>query len=96
MLRVEHLVKRYGDRVAVDDVSFTVERGQTVGLLGPNGAGKTTTISMITGLTAPDSGTVVASGGSYGAAISRAYEAAAKISFDGMHYRRDIAAKALI
>ena len=58
MLRVEHLVKRYGDRVAVDDVSFAVERGQTVGLLGPNGAGKSTTLSIITGLIATDTGSV--------------------------------------
>ena len=64
MLQVRHLVKRYGDRVAVDGVSFAVERGQTVGLLGANGAGKTTTLSMITGLTAPDSGTVTVGGSS--------------------------------
>ena len=58
MLRVENLVKRYGDRVAVDRVSFIVEKGQTIGLLGPNGAGKTTTLSIITGLAAADGGTV--------------------------------------
>ena len=58
MLRVENLVKRYGDRVAVDRVSFEVGKGQTVGLLGPNGAGKTTTLSIITGLAVADSGSV--------------------------------------
>ena len=58
MLHVEHLVKRYGERIAVDGVSFRAERGLTVGLLGPNGAGKTTTLAMITGLTPPDGGTV--------------------------------------
>ena len=58
MLRVENLVKRYGDRVAVDRVSFIVEKGQTIGLLGPNGAGKTTTLSIIAGLAAADGGTV--------------------------------------
>ena len=62
MLQVDHLVKRYGERVAVDDVSFKVERGQTIGLLGPNGAGKTTTLAMITGLTPPNSGTISAGG----------------------------------
>ena len=49
-IEVEHLVKTYGGVAAVDDVSFTVRRGEIVGLLGPNGAGKSTTISMILGL----------------------------------------------
>ena len=64
MLQVENLVKRYGERVAVDGVSFTVDQGQTIGLLGPNGAGKTTTLAMITGLTPPDQGTISAGGSS--------------------------------
>jgi ABC-2 type transport system ATP-binding protein len=67
MLRVEHLVKRYGERVAVDGISFAVGQGQTIGLLGPNGAGKTTTLSMITGLTPPDSGAISAGGSSLAA-----------------------------
>jgi len=62
MLEVRNLTKRYGERVAVDGISFGVERGQTVGLLGPNGAGKTTTLAMITGLTPPDAGTISAGG----------------------------------
>jgi ABC-2 type transport system ATP-binding protein len=49
-LEVEHIVKRYGDFTAVDDVSFTVEKGEIFGLLGPNGAGKSTLIRMITTL----------------------------------------------
>lgn len=49
MIKVEHLVKRYGDRNVVDDLSFEVEKGQIVGFLGPNGAGKSTTMNMITG-----------------------------------------------
>jgi ABC-2 type transport system ATP-binding protein len=64
MLRVEHLVKRYGERVAVDDISFKVEQGRTIGLLGPNGAGKTTTLAMITGLTPPDGGAISVGGSS--------------------------------
>ncbi|MEO7762386.1 MAG: ABC transporter ATP-binding protein [Casimicrobiaceae bacterium] len=64
MLEVRNLLKRYGDRVAVDSITFDVERGQTVGLLGPNGAGKTTTLAMITGLTPPDGGTISAGGSS--------------------------------
>jgi len=54
MLHVRNLRKQFGTTVAVDDVSFTVDRGQLVGLLGPNGAGKTTTVSMIAGLINPD------------------------------------------
>jgi ABC-2 type transport system ATP-binding protein len=58
MLEVSSLHKRYGDLVAVHEVSFTVHPGEMVGLLGPNGAGKTTTVSMIAGLLAPDRGEV--------------------------------------
>lgn len=56
MIRVEHLTKRYGERVAVDDVSFAVERGEIVGFLGPNGAGKSTTMRVITGFLTPTRG----------------------------------------
>jgi len=55
-IRVEDLRKRYGDVVALDGVTFHVERGEVFGLLGPNGAGKTTTIKILTGLTRPTSG----------------------------------------
>ncbi|MEP6884580.1 MAG: ABC transporter ATP-binding protein [Gammaproteobacteria bacterium] len=58
MLSITHLQKRFGQRVAVDDVSFEVRSGETVGLLGPNGAGKTTTLSMMSGISKPDSGSV--------------------------------------
>src|SRR6266849_1053292 len=58
MLVARNLVKRYGARTVVSDVSLKVERGETVGLLGPNGAGKTTTFYMIVGLLRPDGGTV--------------------------------------
>ncbi|WP_299569913.1 ATP-binding cassette domain-containing protein [uncultured Williamsia sp.] len=51
------LVKKFGDALAVDDVSFSVPRGSVLGLLGPNGAGKTTTVRMMTTLTQPTSGT---------------------------------------
>jgi ABC-2 type transport system ATP-binding protein len=57
-LIVKNLVKRYGDLVAVNDVSFSVEKGEVFGLLGPNGAGKTTTVEMIEGLRKPDSGSI--------------------------------------
>jgi lipopolysaccharide export system ATP-binding protein len=58
MLVARNLVKRYGARTVVSDVSLQVEPGETVGLLGPNGAGKTTTFYMIVGLLRPDGGTV--------------------------------------
>jgi ABC-2 type transport system ATP-binding protein len=57
-IEVEHLSKRYGDVVAVDDVTFSVRHGTTTGLLGGNGAGKTTTLSMLVGLLLPTSGQV--------------------------------------
>ena len=62
-LAVEHLTKRFGERVAVDDLNLMIGPGETVGLLGPNGAGKTTAISMICGLLEPDDGRVTLDGG---------------------------------
>src|SRR5229473_8296124 len=62
MLQIKHLRKTFGSLVAVDDVSFTLARGQLVGLLGPNGAGKTTTVSMIAGLVTPERGEVLIDG----------------------------------
>ena len=56
MIEVSHLTKNYGERVAISDVSFTIEKGEVVGLLGPNGAGKSTTMKIITGFMAPSSG----------------------------------------
>jgi ABC-2 type transport system ATP-binding protein len=59
------LTKRYGDRVAVDGVSFTVRPGHVTGFLGPNGAGKSTTMRMVIGLDRPTSGTVTVDGARY-------------------------------
>jgi ABC-2 type transport system ATP-binding protein len=58
VIEVSNLHKRYGGTVAVDDVSFKVERGEIFGILGPNGAGKTTTVECVEGLRTPDRGTV--------------------------------------
>lgn len=58
MIAVKHLTKRYGEHVAVEDLSFTVEQGCIYGLLGPNGAGKSTTMNIITGYIAATDGTV--------------------------------------
>jgi len=62
MIEVKGLVKSYGAKRAVDDVSFTVNRGDILGFLGPNGAGKSTTMRMITGFIRPDSGTATVDG----------------------------------
>jgi branched-chain amino acid transport system ATP-binding protein len=58
VIRVEHLTKNYGPRVAVADVTFEVAKGEVLGFLGPNGAGKTTTLLTISGLLRPIEGTV--------------------------------------
>jgi len=62
MIKVENLVKAFGPKLAVNDVSFTVERGEVLGFLGPNGAGKSTTMRMITGFMPPTSGRVTVGG----------------------------------
>jgi ABC-2 type transport system ATP-binding protein len=58
MIKVENLRKTFGPKVAVNDVSFSVERGEVLGFLGPNGAGKSTTMRMITGFIPPDAGRI--------------------------------------
>ena len=62
LLQVRNLTKAFGPLVAVDDVSFSVPRGEVLGFLGPNGAGKSTTMKMITGFMAPTRGTAVVCG----------------------------------
>lgn len=62
MIEVKNLVKRYGDHLAVDDLSFTIEEGKIYGFLGPNGAGKSTTMNMITGYIASTSGDIFIDG----------------------------------
>jgi len=64
LLSLEHVTKRFGGVVAVDDVSLGVERGQIAGLIGPNGAGKTTLFNLITRLYRPDSGEIALDGDS--------------------------------
>jgi ABC-2 type transport system ATP-binding protein len=62
MIKIEHLTKRYGSLLAVDDLSFSVEAGEVLGFLGPNGAGKSTTMKMIAGFLAPTKGKVTVAG----------------------------------
>src|SRR5712691_8717159 len=65
MIEARDLTKRYGDKLAVDHLSFTVEPGRVTGFLGPNGAGKSTTMRLILGLDRPQSGTATINGTRY-------------------------------
>ena len=62
MIEISNLVKKYGDHMAVDHLSLTVEPGKIYGLLGPNGAGKSTTMNIVTGYIGADGGTVKING----------------------------------
>ncbi len=62
MIKVENLTKTFGPKVAVNDISFSVERGEVLGFLGPNGAGKSTTMRMVVGFIPPTSGTITVGG----------------------------------
>jgi ABC-2 type transport system ATP-binding protein len=72
VLSIRELRKAYGDKVALDGISFEVGRGEIVGLLGPNGAGKTTTINMVLGVLQPDSGSIQIEGMDLAASRARA------------------------
>ena len=62
MIEVKHLTKKYGTHLAVDDMSFTIEKGRIYGFLGPNGAGKSTTMNIMTGYIGASSGEVIING----------------------------------
>ena len=62
IIEVNNLTKKYGDFTAVNGITLSVKRGETLGILGPNGAGKTTTLEMIEGLKTPTSGTILLDG----------------------------------
>jgi len=62
MIKVDNLVKAFGQKLAVNDISFTVERGEVLGFLGPNGAGKSTTMRMVTGFIPPTAGRITVGG----------------------------------
>ena len=65
MIQIDHVTKRYGDKVAVEDLTFNVKPGVVTGFLGPNGAGKSTTMRMIVGLDRPNSGSASVNGKPY-------------------------------
>lgn len=85
MIEASGLTKRYGDTLAVDDLSFTVPPGQVTGFLGPNGSGKSTTMRLILGLDAPTSGSVTVNGRPYTAYRRPLYEVGALLEAKAIH-----------
>jgi len=88
MIDVEHVTKRYGDRLAVDDLSFQVKPGIVTGFLGPNGAGKSTTMRVILGLDAPTSGRATVNGKSYRDLTAPLHEIGALLEARAIHTGR--------
>ncbi len=88
MIDARGLVKEYGAKLAVDDLSFQVQPGIVTGFLGPNGAGKSTTMRMIIGLDAPTNGTVTVNGKAYGAHTAPLHEVGALLEARSVHTGR--------
>src|SRR4028118_1054440 len=88
MIEARALSKRYGDKTAVDDISFTVPPGSVTGFLGPNGAGKSTTMRMVVGLDRPTSGTVTVNGKPYAQHRSPLGEVGALLDAKAVHTGR--------
>jgi ABC-2 type transport system ATP-binding protein len=88
MIEAKGLTKRYGDKVAVQDLSFTVRPGIVTGFLGPNGAGKSTTMRMIVGLDAPTSGSTTVNGRKYAAHVAPLHEVGALLEAKAIHTGR--------
>ena len=85
MIEIERLVKRYGEKTAVDGLNFTVQPGVVTGFLGPNGAGKSTTMRMVVGLDAPTSGAVKVNGRDYTAQRAPMREIGALLEAKSIH-----------
>jgi ABC-2 type transport system ATP-binding protein len=88
VIEAHGLTKRYGDKLAVDDLSFTVQPGTVTGFLGPNGAGKSTTMRMILGLDAPTSGSVTVNGKPYREHTAPLHEVGALLEARAVHTGR--------
>ncbi len=88
MIQARGLVKRYGDKTAVDDLTFTVRPGIVTGFLGPNGAGKSTTMRMILGLDRPTSGSVTVNGKLYAEHSAPLHEVGALLEARSIHTGR--------
>jgi ABC-2 type transport system ATP-binding protein len=85
VIEVRGLTKRFGQVLAVDRLSFTVEAGEVVGFLGPNGAGKTTTLRMLLGLVRPDEGTATINGGTYADLAEPLHQVGAVLEASSFH-----------
>jgi len=85
LIEARELTKRFGDKVAVDRLSFTVEPGKVTGFLGPNGAGKSTTMRLITGLDRPDGGTATIGGLAYAQLTKPLTRVGAVLEARGLH-----------
>ncbi|HEY6890522.1 MAG TPA: ATP-binding cassette domain-containing protein [Solirubrobacter sp.] len=85
MIEVESLTKRYGETVAVDDLTFSVEPGQVTGFVGPNGSGKSTTMRAILGLDTPDAGSARIGGRPYAELAHPLREVGALLDANGVH-----------
>jgi len=88
MIKAEGLIKRYGAKTAVNDISFTVKPGMVTGFLGPNGAGKSTTMRMIVGLDRPTSGSVTVNGKPYAEHAAPLREVGALLDAKAIHTGR--------
>ncbi|WP_157001268.1 ABC transporter ATP-binding protein [Agromyces laixinhei] len=88
MITAEGLVKRYGAKTAVNNISFTVRPGQVTGFLGPNGAGKSTTMRMIVGLDRPSAGSVIVNGKPYASHRAPLHEVGALLDAKAVHTGR--------
>jgi ABC-2 type transport system ATP-binding protein len=91
MIEAHHLTKRYGDKTAVEDLSFSVRPGVVTGFLGPNGSGKSTTMRMILGLDAPTSGSVTVNGRAYAEHRAPLREVGALLDAGAVHTSRSAA-----
>jgi ABC-2 type transport system ATP-binding protein len=85
VIEVRGLTKRFGQVLAVDRLSFTVEAGEVVGFLGPNGAGKTTTLRMLLGLVRPDEGTATINGSTYADLAETLHQVGAVLEASSFH-----------
>jgi ABC-2 type transport system ATP-binding protein len=88
MIEVDHVTKRYGEKVAVEDLTFVVRPGVVTGFLGPNGAGKSTTMRMILGLDAPTAGSVQVNGRAYRDLPAPLHEIGAMLEARAIHTGR--------
>ncbi len=88
MIQIQNVTKRYGDKVAVDDLSFSVKPGIVTGFLGPNGAGKSTTMRVILGLDRPDAGVATVNGRPYAQLPAPLHEVGALLEARAIHTGR--------